>query len=120
MLGQAGAFRLIPFKIRNFNELGLPPIVAELTTRPRGLLLVTGPVSANMAVALERTWQAVPDPKLVVALGDCACDGGIFGEGYASRGRVANVIRVDLTISGCPPPPLEILRGILAAVRRAP
>jgi Ni,Fe-hydrogenase III small subunit len=87
--------------------------------RHADLLLVTGPVSANMALALQRTWQAVPDPKLVVAIGDCACDGGVFGESYASRGRVANVIPVDVTIPGCPPPPLEILRGILAAVRRA-
>ena len=86
--------------------------------RHADMLLVTGPVSRNMAQALRRTWEAVPDPKLVVALGECACDGGIFGESYASLGRVSNVIPVDVSIAGCPPPPLEILRGILGAVRR--
>jgi len=86
--------------------------------RHADLLLVTGPVSANMVVALERTWQATPDPKLVVAVGDCGCDGGVFGENYACRGRVANVIPVDVAIPGCPPPPIDLLRGILAAVRK--
>jgi len=88
--------------------------------RHADMLLVTGPVSRNMAQALRRTWEAVPDPKLVVAVGECACDGGIFGESYASLGRVSNVIPVDVSIAGCPPPPLEILRAILGAVRRAP
>ncbi len=86
--------------------------------RHADLLLVTGPVSRNMAQALRRTYDATPDPKLVVAAGECACDGGIFGESYASCGRVANVIPVDVVVPGCPPPPLELLRGILAAVRR--
>ena len=99
----------------NLEGLGIRFVASP---RHADLLLVTGPVSANMELALRRTWQAVPDPKLVVALGDCACDGGIFGESYASRGRVANVLPVDVTIAGCPPPPLEILRGILQAVRR--
>jgi Ni,Fe-hydrogenase III small subunit len=88
--------------------------------RHADMLLVTGPVSRNMAQALRRTWEAMPEPKLVVALGECACDGGIFGESYASLGRVSNVIPVDASIAGCPPPPLEILRGILGAVRRVP
>ena len=100
----------------NVEGLGIRFVASP---RHADLLLVTGPVSANMELALQRTWQAVPDPKLVVAIGDCACDGGIFGESYASRGRVANVIPVDVTVAGCPPPPLEILRGILAAVQRA-
>ena len=86
--------------------------------RHADMLLVTGPVSRNMKVALERTLAAMPDPKLVVAIGDCAGCGGIFGESYASCGRVANVIPVDVVVPGCPPPPLEILRGILTAVRR--
>jgi Ni,Fe-hydrogenase III small subunit len=86
--------------------------------RHADLLLVTGPVSRNMAQALRRTYDAAPDPKLVVAVGQCACDGGIFGEGYATLGRVENVIPVDVVVPGCPPPPLEILRGILTAVRR--
>lgn len=86
--------------------------------RHADLLLVTGPVSRNMAQALRRTYDAAPDPKLVVAVGQCACDGGIFGESYASCGRVANVLPVDVVVPGCPPPPVEILKGILAAVRR--
>jgi Ni,Fe-hydrogenase III small subunit len=67
--------------------------------------------------ALRRTYEAVPGPKRVVAIGECACDGGVFGESYASRGRVANIIPVDVEVPGCPPPPLEILRGILRALR---
>jgi Ni,Fe-hydrogenase III small subunit len=101
----------------NLEGLGIRFVASP---RHADMLLVTGPVSRNMAQALRRTWEAVPDPKLVVALGECACDGGIFGEGYASLGRVSNVIPVDFSIAGCPPPPLEILRGILGAVRRVP
>jgi Ni,Fe-hydrogenase III small subunit len=85
--------------------------------RHADLLLVTGPVSRNMEIAVRRAYDATPDPKLVVAAGECACDGGIFGESYASRGRVANVIPVDVSVPGCPPPPLEIMRGILSAIR---
>ena len=92
----------------------------SFTPSPRhaDMLLVTGPVSRNMEVALRRTYEATPAPKLVVAVGDCGCDGGLFGESYASCGRVANVIPVDVAVPGCPPPPIEILRGILTAVRR--
>ncbi len=86
--------------------------------RHADMLLVTGPVSQHMAEALRRTWEATPEPRLVVAVGDCGCSGGIFGESYASAGRVANVIPVDVTVPGCPPPPIEILRAILAAVQR--
>ena len=86
--------------------------------RHADLLLVTGPVSRNMAQALRRTYDAVPDPKLVVAAGQCACDGGIFGESYASCGRVENVLPVDVAVPGCPPAPIDLLRGILSAVRR--
>jgi Ni,Fe-hydrogenase III small subunit len=86
--------------------------------RHADLLLVTGPVSRNMAQALRRTYDAVAEPKLVVAAGQCACDGGIFGEGYATVGRVQNVIPVDIAVPGCPPTPADLLRGILAAVRR--
>ncbi len=85
--------------------------------RHADLLLVTGPVSRNMEIAVRRAYDATPDPKLVVAIGDCACSGGIFGESYASCGRVANVIPVDVAVPGCPPPPVDILRGILSAVR---
>jgi Ni,Fe-hydrogenase III small subunit len=72
-----------------------------------------------MEVALRRTYAATPDPKLVVALGDCGCTGGIFGESYASCGRVSNVIPVDVAIPGCPPSPTRILQGILAALSRS-
>ena len=83
------------------------------------MLLVTGPVSKHMAIALKRTYDATPDPKLVVAVGDCGCSGGIFGESYASCGRVANVIPVDVAVPGCPPPPMVLLQGILAAISKA-
>jgi Ni,Fe-hydrogenase III small subunit len=86
--------------------------------RHADLLLVTGPVARNMELALRRTYDATPEPRLVVAVGDCGCTGGIFGESYASCGRVAHVIPVDVAVPGCPPPPLEILRGILLAVQR--
>lgn len=88
--------------------------------RHADLLLVTGPVSRNMVIALKRAYDATPDPKLVVAVGECACDGGVFGESYACCGRVANVIPVDVTVPGCPPPPREILRAVLSAVRARP
>jgi Ni,Fe-hydrogenase III small subunit len=85
--------------------------------RHADLLLVTGPVSVNMEEALRRTYEAVPNPKWVVALGDCGACGGIFGTSYASRGGVANIIPVNFTIPGCPPNPTSILRGILETVR---
>jgi len=84
--------------------------------RHADLLLVTGPVTVNMAEALRRTFDATPDPKLVVAVGDCGCTGGIFGESYASCGRVSNVIPVDVAVPGCPPTPLAIMQGILTAI----
>ena len=85
--------------------------------RHADMLLVTGPVSKHMALALRRTYDATPDPKLVVAVGDCGCSGGIFGESYASCGPVASVIPVDVAVPGCPPSPTALLQGILAAIR---
>jgi Ni,Fe-hydrogenase III small subunit len=85
--------------------------------RHADLLLVTGPVSRHMVEALRRTYAATPDPKRVVAVGDCGACGGIFGESYASAGAVANVIPVDVVVPGCPPTPVALLRGILAAVQ---
>lgn len=79
-------------------------------------LLVTGPVSRHMAEALRRTYDATPEPKFVIAVGDCGACGGVFGESYASLGAVANVIPVNVTISGCPPTPIALLKGILAAI----
>jgi Ni,Fe-hydrogenase III small subunit len=85
--------------------------------RHADLLLVTGPVSVNMEEALKRTYDCIPDPKWVVALGDCGACGGVFGTSYASRGGVANIIPVNFTITGCPPSPASILHGILETVR---
>jgi Ni,Fe-hydrogenase III small subunit len=99
----------------NIEGLGIRFVASP---RHADLLLVTGPVSRHMHEALLRTYEATPEPRLVVAVGDCACNGGIFGESYASCGRVANVLPVDVEIPGCPPPPIELLRGILSAVQR--
>ncbi len=81
-------------------------------------LLVTGPVTRNMTEALRRTWEATPDPKLVIAVGDCARDGGIFRGSYAVVGGVGDVVPVDALIPGCPPAPLAILAGILDVIGR--
>jgi Ni,Fe-hydrogenase III small subunit len=82
--------------------------------RHADVLLVTGPVTRNMREALERTYDATPHPKWVVALGSCARDGGCFADSYAVVGGVSAVIPVDLHIPGCPPPPADILKGLLA------
>jgi Ni,Fe-hydrogenase III small subunit len=97
----------------NLEGLGIRFVASP---RHADLLLVTGPVSRNMAQALRRTYEAMPLPKLVVAVGDCGCDGGIFGESYASFGRVANVVPVDVAVPGCPPEPAAIMQAILTAV----
>jgi len=99
----------------NIEGLGLKFVASP---RHADLLLVTGPVSRHMAEALRRTYDATPAPKLVLAVGDCGCTGGIFGQSYASCGSVANVIPVDATVPGCPPPPIAILRAILGVVRQ--
>lgn len=85
--------------------------------RHADLLLVTGPVSVNMEEALKRTFDSVPDPKIVIAVGDCGACGGIFGKNYASRGAVADVIPVNHSVKGCPPSPTVILQAILQAVQ---
>jgi Ni,Fe-hydrogenase III small subunit len=82
--------------------------------RHADVLLVTGPVTKNMREALQRTYAATPDPKWVVALGDCAFDGGLFAGSYAVTGGVSQVVPVDLHIRGCPPPPVAILKGLIA------
>lgn len=82
--------------------------------RHADVLLVTGPVTKNMREALERTYNATPDPKWVVAAGDCARDGGCFAGSYAVVGGVSAIVTVDLHIPGCPPPPMTILRGLLS------
>jgi Ni,Fe-hydrogenase III small subunit len=100
----------------NIEGLGIRFVASP---RHADLLLITGPVSKNMESALRRTYDATPDPKLVVAIGDCGCTGGIFGESYASCGRVSHVIPVDVAVPGCPPSPRQILSGILTAVSKA-
>jgi Ni,Fe-hydrogenase III small subunit len=97
----------------NLEGLGIRFVASP---RHADMLLVTGPVSRHMEIALRRTYDATPDPKLVVAVGDCGCSGGIFGEGYATCGRVSNVIPVDVTVPGCPPTPVAIMQGILTAI----
>jgi Ni,Fe-hydrogenase III small subunit len=84
--------------------------------RHADMLLVTGPVSKHMERALKIAYEATPEPKLVVAVGDCGCTGGVFGESYASCGRVANVIPVDVAVPGCPPTPYAIMQAILTAI----
>lgn len=130
ILGQALAIRVVDAGSCNgceleINALGNPYYNLEglgirfvASPRHADMLLVTGPVSRNMEMALRRTYEAMPEPRLVVAIGDCGCTGGIFGESYATCGAVANVLPVDVAVPGCPPPPIEILRGILSAVRR--
>ncbi len=90
------------------------------TTSPRhaDLLLVTGPVTRAMEDPLRQTYEAMPDPRLVVAVGACACSGGIFGPSAFSRGGVAEVLPVDVLIPGCPPSPLTLIHGLLLALGR--
>jgi Ni,Fe-hydrogenase III small subunit/formate hydrogenlyase subunit 6/NADH:ubiquinone oxidoreductase subunit I len=86
--------------------------------RHADMLLVTGPVTRNMELALRKTYDATPDPRLVVAVGACGCSGGIFGQNYATCGGVDSVIPVDIYIPGCPPNPHALLHGILLAMGR--
>jgi Ni,Fe-hydrogenase III small subunit len=86
--------------------------------RHADLLLVTGPVTRNMEVPLRKTYEATPDPKLVVAVGDCARSCGVFRGSYAIAGSVDQIVPVDVFVAGCPPEPADILRGILAALDR--
>jgi Ni,Fe-hydrogenase III small subunit len=85
--------------------------------RHADVLLVTGPVTKNMREALERTYEATPAPKWVVAVGDCAADGGMFAGSYACVGGVSAVVPVDLHIRGCPPRPMDLLKGLLALLQ---
>ena len=100
----------------NLEGLGIKFVASP---RHADMLLVTGPVSRNMETALRRTWEATPDPKLVVAIGDCAFNGGVFAGSYACVGGVSQVVPVDLHIPGCPPPPTAILQALLSLLNRA-
>lgn len=101
----------------NMHRLGL---FFTATPRAADLLLVVGPVSENMRVPLLKTYEAMPDPKRVVAVGACAISGGVFGQTFMSAGGAASVLPVDLEIPGDPPPPLAILHGLLVATGRKP
>lgn len=101
----------------NIEGLGIKFVASP---RHADMLLVTGPLAVNMKEAVQRAWEAVPDPKLVVAAGDCACSGGIFRDSYAACGPLSNLLPVDVAIPGCPPPPIDLLSGILTALRSRP
>ena len=97
----------------NVEALGIRFVASP---RHADMLLVTGPVSRHMEVALRRTYDATPDPKLVVAVGDCGAGCGLIGAGYATLGAVSNVIPVDVVVPGCPPTPTRLMQGILTAI----
>jgi Ni,Fe-hydrogenase III small subunit len=130
VLGRALAIRQVDAGSCNGCELeisGLTSPVYDLerfgihfvaSPRHADLLLVTGPVTRNMEVPLRKTYEATPDPKLVVAVGDCARTCGVFRGSYAVAGSVDQIIPVDVFVSGCPPEPTDILRGVLAALGR--
>lgn len=130
LFGRAVAIRFVDAGSCNGCEIevaGLPGPVYDMerfglhfvaSPRHADLLLVTGPVTRNMAVALRKTWEATPDPKLVVAIGECARTCGVFAGSYAVAGPVHSIIPVDVHVDGCPPEPADILRGILTALGR--
>ena len=97
----------------NLEGLGIRFVASP---RHADMLLVTGPVSRHMEVALKRTYDAMPEPKLVVALGECAAGRGFYGESYATLGGVGHAIPVDVWVPGCPPTPFAIMQGILTAI----
>jgi Ni,Fe-hydrogenase III small subunit len=100
----------------NIEGLGIKFVASP---RHADALLVTGPVTKHMAIALRRTYDATPEPKLVIAAGECACGRGIFGESYATIGAVSKLLPVNVAIPGCPPSPTALLQGILAAITAA-
>ncbi len=129
LLGRALAVRVVDAGSCNgceleINALGNPYYNLEglgvhLVASPRhaDLLLVSGPVSRNMEQALLRVHEAMPEPRLVLAVGDCARDGGVFGCSYACRGGLQGLLPVDVYVAGCPPAPRDLLAGMLRAVR---
>ncbi|MEK7717567.1 MAG: hydrogenase [Pseudomonadota bacterium] len=116
----AGSCNGCELEIQALNNpyYGIERFGVHFVASPRhaDMLLVTGPVSRHMEAALRRTYDATPEPKLVIAVGECGANGGEFGVSYASCGAVANVIAVDAIIRGCPPTPLDLMRGILEAI----
>ena len=118
----AGSCNGCELEIHGLNNpyYGIERFGVHFVASPRhaDMLLVTGPVSRHMQAALLRTYEATPDPKLVIAVGECGANGGEFGVSYASCGAVSNVIPVDAVIRGCPPAPLDLMRGILEAISK--
>jgi Ni,Fe-hydrogenase III small subunit/Pyruvate/2-oxoacid:ferredoxin oxidoreductase delta subunit len=101
-----------------YNDIERLSISFVASPRHADMLLVTGPVTKNMELALIKTYQATPDPKLVVAVGSCACSGGIFNGSYAAKSGIDSVLPVDVYIPGCPPRPQAIIYGILKAIEK--
>ena len=97
----------------NVEGLGIKYVASP---RHADALMVTGPVTKHMAIALKRTYDAMPEPKLVIAVGACACGTGIYDDNYATVGSVGKLLPVDVAIPGCPPSPTALLQGILAAI----
>ena len=132
LLGRALAIRQVDAGSCNGCELEIAALTSPIydlerygmhvvaSPRHADLLLVTGPVTHNMRVPLRKTYEATPDPKLVVAVGECARTCGVFAGSYAIAGSVDQIIPVDVFVAGCPPEPIDILRGLLAAVDRLP
>ena len=130
LLGRALAIRQVDAGSCNGCELEISGLTSPVydverfgihfvaSPRHADLLLVTGPVTRNMEVPLRKTYEATPDPKLVVAVGDCARTCGVFRGSYAVAGSVDQIVPVDVFVAGCPPEPADILRGILAALDR--
>ena len=120
----AGSCNGCELEIQGLNNpyYGIERFGVYFVASPRhaDMLLVTGPVSRHMQAALLRTYEATPDPKLVIAVGECGANGGEFGVSYASCGAVSNVLPVDAVIRGCPPTPLDLMRGILEAIGKGP
>jgi len=120
----AGSCNACELEIHAINNpyYGIERFGVHFVASPRhaDMLLVTGPVSRHMEAALRRTYAATPEPKLVIAVGECGANGGEFGVSYASCGAVSNVIPVDGVVRGCPPTPVDLIRGILEAIERLP
>lgn len=118
----AGSCNCCELEILALNNpyYGIERFGVHFVASPRhaDMLLVTGPVSRHMEEALRRTYAATPEPRLVIAVGECGAHGGEFGTSYASCGAVSNVIPVDAVIRGCPPTPLHLMRGILEAISK--
>jgi Ni,Fe-hydrogenase III small subunit len=114
--GCMGEVRLIDAPAYNFHRLGI--FITE-TPRNADVLLIAGPVTEAMRVPLRKAYEAMPEPKRVVAMGICALNGGVFGASFASAGGAAQEVPVDITVPGCPPPPLAIIHALLAVTGRA-